>query len=572
LRSGYEYVAGGAVTVVAVAAPHKAAVAAAEEAVAEGGNALDAALAAAAVLVVAYPHQCALGGDLTALVRDPDGEVTAVLSLGAAPMAVDVDALRAASGRPLVRITGQGSTADEPTGQRATAVDRMPKQGALAVTVPGIVAGWSELAGLGATLGLRAPLLRAAAAAADGVEVAPGLERAIADRAEAVEADPGLRAVFTDDGVGLSAGETLRQPELAATLEQLAHDPTQMYVGGIAAALVAFLQEGGSAMSTSDFAHHTAERPEPLTQTEGEVTWWAAPPPSQGATVLALLGDDAAGPQAGDPAPAGGTVPAPLARARAAQAARAAYLGDPRGGEIEVDAMLDPGAAPAAAAPPRGTGDTVAITAVDDEGRSVALIQSVFQTFGAGLLEPRTGIVLHNRGSAFSLVPGHPAEIGPGRRPPHTLCPLLGERVPAAAADAPDGAASAAPASGPPVRAAIGCQGGSAQPLILSQVAAAAVDPDAALDVALARPRWVVGDRELGYESETVLVEPGAEAALAPELDLPDAPPLVTGAAREDRCGHVQIARDLGAGKLEAAADPRADGRGVVTQPRKESA
>jgi oxamate amidohydrolase len=533
-------------TEVAVAAPHGLAVEAATEAVAEGGNAIDAALAAAALLVVAYPHQCALGGDLTALVRDPGGEVTAVLSLGAAPAAVDVEALRAEG-------------------------ERMPKQGALAVTVPGIVAGWSEVAGLGATLGLRAPLLRAAAAAAEGIAVAPGLERAIIDRAEAVEADPGLRAAFTADGAGLKAGATLRQPELAATLEQLAHDPTQMYAGEIAAALVAFLQDGGSAMSTADFAAHAVERPEPLTQTEGEVTWWAAPPPSQGATLLALLGPsavdltgapmtavDLTGDIGGLGRPHGG----PLARGRAAQAARAAYLGDPRGGAIDIDAMLHPADAPAAAPPPRGTGDTVAITAVDDEGRSVALIQSVFQTFGAGLLEPRTGIVLHNRGSAFSLVPGHPAEIGPGRRPPHTLCPLLGERV-----VEEEGGASA-----PPVRAAIGCQGGSAQPLILSQVAAAAVDPDAALDAALARPRWVVGDRELGYENETVLVEPGAEAALGAELDLADALPLVTGAAREDRCGHVQIARDLGAGKLEAAADPRADGRGVVTQPRKEPA
>jgi gamma-glutamyltranspeptidase len=563
-------------TRVAVAAPHKAAVAAAEEAVAEGGNALDAALAAAALLVVAYPHQCALGGDLTALVRDPDGEVTAVLSLGAAPAAVDAEALRAETGSRLSRQAQQVTTGGA---ESAAVVGRMPKQGALAVTVPGIVAGWSELAGLGATLGLRAPLLRAAAAAADGVEVAPGLARAIADRAEAVEADPGLRAVFTDDGVGLSAGSTLRQPELAATLEQLAHDPTQMYTGGIAAALVAFLQEGGSAMSTSDFAHHTAERPEPLTQTDGEVTWWAAPPPSQGATVLALLGADPPSAAVDLTGAVGGLgrPPGPLARARAAQAARAAYLGDPRGGEVDVAAMLDPGAAPAAASPPRGTGDTVAITAVDDEGRSVALIQSVFQTFGAGLLEPRTGIVLHNRGSAFSLVPGHPAEIGPGRRPPHTLCPLLGERVPAAAsgangAEAASGAPAAPAPTSAPARAAIGCQGGSAQPLILSQVAAAAVDPAAALDAALARPRWVVGDRELGYETETVLVEPGAEEVLAPELDLPDAPPLVTGAAREDRCGHVQIARDLGAGKLEAAADPRADGRGVVTQSPKESA
>jgi gamma-glutamyltranspeptidase len=542
---------GGAVTAgrgtgaVAVAAPHRLAVEAATEAVAEGGNAIDAALAAAALLVVAYPHQCALGGDLTALVRDPDGEVTALLSLGAAPAAVDVDALRAA--------TGAG---------------RMPKQGALAVTVPGIVAGWAELAGLGATLGLRAPLLRAAAAAADGVEVAPGLGRAIAERADAVDSDPGLRGVFTDDGEPLVAGDLLRQPALAATLEALAVDPSLIYEGEIADSLVAFLQAGGSAMSAEDFAAHIAERPEPLTQTEGDLLWWAAPPPSQGATALALLGSSAR-PSAVDltgaiggrgrpPTAADGLVgradpPArgPLARARAAQAARANYLGDPRGGEIDVAAMLGPAGAPAGESAARGSGDTVAITAVDAEGRSVALIQSVFQTFGAGILEPRTGIVLHNRGSAFSLEPGHPAEIGPGRRPPHTLCPLLGERG--------------------STRAAIGCQGGSAQPLILSQVAAAALDPDAALDAALAAPRWVVGDRELGYATETVLAEPGAEAILAPELAAPGAPPLVVGAPREDRCGHVQIARALEAGKLEAAADPRADGAGVVIPPRKES-
>ncbi len=523
-------------TAVAVAAPHRLAVAAAEEAVAEGGNALDAALAAAALLVVAYPHQCALGGDLTTLVRGADGKVTAVLSLGAAPAAVDVDALRALG-------------------------DRMPKQGALAVTVPGIVAGWSELAGLGATLGLRAPLLRAAAAAAEGVEVAPGLERAIVERGDAVSADPGLRGVFTDADGPLAAGATLRQPELAVTLESLAADPAQMYEGEIAAALVAFLQAGGSAMTRGDFAAHVAERPEPLARAEGDLRWWAAPPPSQGATLMAFLGDTAS----------------PLVRARAAQSARLRLLGDPRGGEIDVEGMLDPLAVPAGDAPPRGAGDTVAITAVDDEGRSVALIQSVFQTFGAGLLEPRTGIVLHNRGSHFSLEPGHPAEIAGGRRPPHTLCPVLGERLESDATvpesdDAPAGDARLAALAAPVVRAAIGCQGGSAQPLILSQVVASALDPDASLDAALAAPRWVVGDRELGFEAETVLAEPGADAPLQSELGAAGAPPLVIGAAREDRCGHVQIARFLTAGKLEAAADPRADGVGLVTTSRKETA
>ena len=518
-------------TLVAVAAPQELAVAAATEAVAEGGNAIDAALAAAALLVVAYPHQCALGGDLTALVRDPGGAVTAVLSLGAAPAGVDVEALRA-----------QG--------------ERMPTRGALSVTVPGIVAGWRELAGLGATLGLRGPLLRAAAAAADGVEIVPGLGRAIVEHLDVLRVDPGLRGVFTDEGELLTAGDTLRQPALAATLETLAHDPSRMYSGEIGAALVAFLREGGSAMTPDDFAAHAAERPRPLTKTEGAVSWWVAPPPSQGATLMALLGPGAVDLTGAEPSAVdltgdiGGVgrpqAVGPLARARAAQGARNRLLGDPRGGEIDVEGLLDPFAAAAGDAPPRGAGDTVAIAAVDDEGRSVALIQSNFYSFGSGMLEQRTGVLLHNRGSYFLLVPGHPGEIGPGRRPPHTLCPLLAETG--------------------ETRAAIGSQGGSAQPLILSQVAAAALDPDASLDDALARPRWVVGDRELGFEAETVLAEPGAEATLQPELAAAGAPPLATGTARDGRCGHVQIARSLAAGKLEAASDPRADGTAVVTR------
>jgi gamma-glutamyltranspeptidase len=484
---------------VALAAPHGHAVDAAAEAVAEGGNALDAALAAAAMLVVTYPHQCALGGDLTALVRDPDGEVTAVLSLGAAPADVDVEALRALG-------------------------ERMPRQGPFTVTVPGIVAGWVELAGLGARLGLRAPLLRAAAAAADGVPVAEGLERAIVGEAEAVAADPGLRATFTRDGAPLVAGEPLVQPALARTLETLAADPSQIYTGEIAAALVDFLQAEGSAISSEDFAAHVPERPQPLTRTEGALRWWVAPPPAQGATLLGLLGPTAA----------------PLARALAAHGARDTFLGDPRGGAIDVAAMIDLTTESETAPGAYGNGDTVAISAVDDAGRSVVLIQSLFRTFGSGLLEPRTGIVLQNRGSAFSLQPGHPAEIAAGRRPPHSLCPLLGER---------DG-----------VRAAIGCQGGPAQPLILSQVAAAAVDPHASLEAALAKSRWVVGSRPLGFEVDTVLAEPGSEQELAPELASPGAPPLVVGEPLEDRCGHVQIARVLDGTRLEAASDPRADG------------
>ncbi len=493
-----------AVGSVAVAAPHGLAVDAAQEAVEAGGNAIDAALAAAAVLVVSYPHQCALGGDLTALVRGADGRVEAVLSLGAAPAAVDVEALRAQGGR-------------------------MPARGALAVTVPGIVAGWSELARLGARRGLREPLLRAAELAEAGVPVAPGLSRGLAETAEAVASDPGLRAIFTRGGEPLRTGDTLVQPRLAATLRRLAEDPSDFYRGETAERLVAALRRLGSPVTAEDLAAHAAERPAPLAATVGETRWWAPPPPSQGATALALIAPEV------DPDAE------LLARVRAAQAARARLLGDPRGGPIDVAGLRSPRPLPATdpAPAPRVSGDTVAVAAVDGKGRSVTLIQSVFQTFGAGILEPETGIVLHNRGSSFSLEPGHPAELVGGRRPPHTLCPLLAE-----SAD---------------VRLALGCQGGSAQPSILAQVAAAALDPGADLAAALAAPRFVVGSQELGFDTETVLIERGAA--------MPGLPPLpLVEVGRDSRCGHVQAARAAAAG-LDAATDPRADGRAATIGP-----
>ncbi|MGX6450181.1 gamma-glutamyltransferase, partial [Patulibacter sp. S7RM1-6] len=203
----------------------------------------------------------------------------------------------------------------------------------------------------------------------------------------------------------------------------------------------------------------------------------------------------------------------------------------PRGGAIDVAGLRrpDPDALRSRPVSP-ATGDTVAVTAVDDEGRSVALIQSVYMTFGAGLLEPSTGIVLHNRGAAFVLDEGHPACIAPGRRPPHTLCPLLGE--------------------GPGVRVALGCQGGRAQPLILAQVAPGLGDPAGDPAPVLGAPRWVVGDRDIDLDAEGVLAEPGAAV---PPTDLPVHP----GRERDDLCGHVQVARVAG-GVLQAAADPRA--------------
>lgn len=498
---------------VALAAPHFDAVVAGERAVAAGGNALDAALAAAVMLTVVYPHQCALGGDLVALVRSPAGVTTAVVAAGTAPAEI---------------------------GRAAAAWPAMPRQGAHAVTVPGIVAGWSELAGLGAVLPLGAAFADAAVTAEHGTPVSAGLERALDARREAVLADPGLRSVLAPGGTPLRRGEPLRQPALATTLRRLARDPRDVYEGETADALVALLRARGGTHTAADFAAYRAATSPAVTRDVAGRAWSVAPPPSVGAVLVGVGRATAGGP---DPARL-------LAAVRSGAAARAAHLGDPRAGAVDLERMLrlDVAAAAGAGPEPRAAGDTVAVTAADDTGWSVAIVQSVFQSFGAGLLEPETGIVLHNRGAAFSLDPSSPARLAPGTRPPHTLCPVI--------------------VRGDDVTVVAGCQGGRAQPWILAQLLPALTDPALPLGDVLARPRWVVGDADLGHAGTTVVAEPGVDdeataAAVAAGLPVHRFP------GPADAAGHVQVVRRLrrgGTPVLEAASDPRADGAGVVVE------
>ncbi|MFV2009954.1 MULTISPECIES: gamma-glutamyltransferase [unclassified Micromonospora] len=513
---------------IALAAPHPSALDAAADVVAAGGGVVDAALAAAAALTVAYPHQCSAGGDLIALVRTPDDRVRAVLSVGAAAAGVDVAALRAAG-------------------------DRMPAGGPLTVTVPGVVAGWAALADLGGRLPLARVLAPAVELAAGGVPVSLGLATAILRRLDVVRADPGLAALLLDgDGTPLPAGAVLRQPALARTLGTIGADWRDYYQGELADTLTAGLAALGSPLTTADLAGHAAELTDPLRYSAAgsQVTWSVAPPPSQGATLLAMLA--AAGRTAdGGPAAGGATSARPadaaaLTTARTAEQRRDTLLGDPRVGPVDLDGLLlrtDPPTGPVPPPGPKPAGDTVAVTAVGNDGTTVTLIQSVFQTFGAGICEPGTGLVLHNRGSVFSLDPAHPGRLRPGARPPHTLCPAI--------------------ATGPDRVVALGCQGGRAQPWILAQVAADALttaDPAGLL----ACPRWVIGARDVGQDRPSLLLEPDTPAtdalrAAAADLNLR----VVQLPQRHDDAGHVQLARLTPAG-LDAASDPRADGAARV--------
>ena len=176
-------------------------------------------------------------------------------------------------------------------------------------------------------------------------------------------------------------------------------------------------------------------------------------------------------------------------------------------------------------------GDTVAIVALDDDGHAVSLIQSLFWSFGAGVLEPRTGILCHNRGAAFSLDRGVPNALRGGARPPHTLMPVLVLR-------------------GDAVVGAHGTRGGLAQPQIHLQVLLHLLRGASATD-AVTAPRWIVD------EHDRLCIERDASVAAHGAADLP---------ARADATGHAQVVRRTSAGALEAGSDPRAQAAGTVVE------
>jgi gamma-glutamyltranspeptidase/glutathione hydrolase len=513
-----------------VATPHRTASEHAADALARGGNAVDAALAAAVVLTVVYPDQCSVGGDVIALVGTPDGGVVSIDGSGRAPLAADPDRF------------GSG----------------MPVYGAHAITVPGAVAAWFEMSRRWGSLPLADPLRAASDLATAGVAVAPGLARALARETDRLRADPGLREVFLPDGDPLCAGETLLQPRLAGTLGALADSgPEAFYAGPAARSIVATLREHGSAMALEDFSTHRTSFGEPIATTYAGADHLTAPPGSQGAFFLeALAALEIVRAHLGrhpDPAGADAAVVAMVLDAAARD--RDAMLGDPDSTTIDLDALLSTRAQAigrdALARRGRGdatvavkpSGDTVAVVVTDGRGGWVSLMQSNFHAFGSGILDPGTGVVLHNRGASFELRPDSPNRFTGGRRPAHTLMPVLvrerGELV-----------------------GAHGTMGGRAQPQVHARIAlhlARGATPEAAVS----GPRWVLEPRKAGSDATA----PGV-VAVEEDLPLKGRGQLaeefrVWLAPHDDEVGHAQVVRRT-SGQIVAATDPQADGAALT--------
>ncbi len=397
----------------------------------DGGNAIDAAITAAAVLAVVEPSMNGIGGDLLAIVWDAKTK--------------RVHALDA---------TGRSAYTATPEEFARRGLTEMPGGGPLSVDVPGVVEGWSQLLARFGTIQLSTALQPAIRYARDGFPVQEIMADDWNDAAKRLSQDPAAAKTFLPNGRAPQHGEIFANPRLASSLELIAKGGRDgFYKGPIARAIVADMRARDGLLDERDFTEHTADWVEPLATGYRGYEVLEMPPSTQGFVALEMLnileGFDirSLGHNSAD------YLHVVTEAKKIAFADRARYLGDR--GAMPKDAMRtllskdyaamrrkeidmqkagtyragSVGATTSAAGgvdfSGRDLGDTIYMTAADGRGNVISLIQSLFGGFGAGIVAGETGITLHNRASGFNLTPNHPNQIGPHKRPLHTLVPAM---------------------------------------------------------------------------------------------------------------------------------------------------
>jgi gamma-glutamyltranspeptidase/glutathione hydrolase len=517
-----------------VATPHALASRAGLAVLERGGNALDAAIAAATTIAVVYPHMNGVGGDNFWLVYDARaGALAALNASGRAAGAADLATYRARHG------------------------DAVPTRGgAAALTVPGAVSGWwaahtLSRERLGSPIAWPSLFADAVAHARDGFGVSPGQRRVTAAARDLFEAEAPQAIRLTCWPIyhpERLAADRFAQPDLARTLALVAErGPEEFYRGRLAERICAGAAAAGSPLGLDDFAAHTADWVEPLrvAYRGGEAV--SLPPPTQGFAALAILGL------------LDGFELAPLDEAdwvhliveatKLAFEDRDRYLADPTVVPVPAAACLDPGRlarrrhqisrrAARQRAGPAGGGDTIAIVTADGAGNAACVIQSLYHEFGSGVVAGDTGVLLQNRGAFFSLDPTHPNRLAPGKRPAHTLIPsmyLVGGRP----------------------RFVYGTMGGEGQPQTQAAILTRVVDRGMGVQAAVEAPRWLYG-RTWGETSRALRLEGRFPPAVADSLRARGNQVLVV-EDWSDLMGHAQVIA-LDADGLRGGSDPRADG------------
>ncbi len=400
-----------------VATEHPLASQAGATVLAEGGHAVDAAIAANAVMGVVCPTMCGVGGDLFAIVCESGGKLHGVNASGWAPAALT------------------------PEGLEALGLTSMPQSGAHSVTVPGAVAGWTLLHDRFGRVPLARILEPAIALADEGFPVAEITSEEWGNQAAFLRGDPEAARTFLPDGQPLGLGQIFRNRDLAWTCRQIAARGREgFYEGEVARRLIAGLTHRGATMAAADLATFHAQWVEPISTSYRGWDIFEIPPNGAGIAALMMLNIMEAFPVGESGHNSVETLHMMMEAKKLAYADMLRYVADPKFADVPVGAMLskeyaherasliDPALArarPEAGSLPVHAGDTIYLSVVDREGNMVSLIQSNFASFGSGVVAEGTGFPLQNRGALFTLDRRHPNVLAPRKRPLHTIIPAL---------------------------------------------------------------------------------------------------------------------------------------------------
>jgi gamma-glutamyltranspeptidase / glutathione hydrolase len=500
-----------------------------------GGNAVDAAVTAAAVLTVVEPNMTGVGGDLFAMVWSARDKALQGLN---------------ASGR-----SGSLMTRETLAARGRTRIG----QGIESVTVPGALSGWAALLKKYGTLSLADALAPAIAIAEGGFPVTPIIADQWAAEAGLLRRDDGARATLLVDGQRApKAGEWFRNPDLARTYREIAaNGPSYLYGGALGRRLAEFTQSKGGFLTPGDFAAHQVEWVQPISVPFKGYRLWELPPNSQGLAALEMLriletydlkamGQNSAA-----------YLHHLIEAKKLAYADIEHYVGEPASMTQPIErflsddyvtsrrALLDPAKAMARTDPGRAAtaSDTIYLAVADGRGNMVSLINSVFDYFGSGIVVPGTGVLLHDRGVGFTMDAGRANTVAPGKRPFHTIIPAFVTKTTRQAGVLRD-------ASGDEPYMAFGVMGGAMQPQghiqVLLNLLVFGMDPQQAVDTA--RFRHMSGTRvaleaPIGDDVRAALARLGHE--IIDERDI--------------AFGGAQIVMKLPRG-WAAASDPRKDG------------
>jgi gamma-glutamyltranspeptidase/glutathione hydrolase len=505
-----------------------------------GGNAVDAAIATNAVMGLVEPHYNGIGGDVFAIYYEAKtGKLYGLNAGGWAPTGLTPEIVRS-----------KGNT-------------RMPNSGIYSVTVPGAVKGWEMLRARFGTLPMSDLLAPAIFYADDGFPVTDIIAGDWNQATRKLAAEPNAAAVYLPNGRAPKAGEVFKNPLLANTLRLIAEKgPAGFYEGKVADAILAIEREKGGTMTASDLKEYQPEWVDPISTTYRGWTVYELPPNTQGIAALMMLNMMEQYPLGEYGLTSTRAMHVMIEAKKLAYSDMLRYVADPKFSKVPVlpmlgkpqgrtrAALIDPAKAACSVEPSKFDGltdseggDTIYLSVIDRDGNIVSLIQSLYSSFGSGVVPAGTGFMLHNRGGLFTLEDGHPNQLAPRKRPLHTIIPAFMEKG--------------------PVKIGFGIMGGFNQAQAHAQFVSDIVDFGLDVQQALEVGRFTKGS----FTGCDVEVE-----ALVPEATRKELGALGhqvrTIAPRSGTFGYGQAVMSDGTGVHFAGSEPRHDGAAIPEAPK----